>query len=321
MKKGYFYIFITTLLFSSMEIAMKIVANQYNPIQLTFIRFFIGALILVPLIRKELKVRGISLYKKDLAFFSLTGFICIVVSMSLYQLSLLYCQASIVAVLFSCNPVFITTLAYFILKEKVTKLTIISIVISIIGMIFILNPWHISGGNKISGMIFVVLSAATFAFYAVIGKSKSDKYGGIVTTGCTFIVGSIEMLILILLTHISFISGLLTSCGLNIFADIPVIRGITLQSIPSLVYIGVLVTGLGYTLYFLAMEKTSAITASVVFFIKPALAPVLAFLIIHESITLNTIVGIILIIAGSSITFISNSGSTNSRSTKPSLKS
>ena len=48
MKKGYMYITLTTLIFSTMEIALKLVSNNFNPIQLTFTRFFIGGLFLLP---------------------------------------------------------------------------------------------------------------------------------------------------------------------------------------------------------------------------------------------------------------------------------
>lgn len=55
MKRGYLYILITTLLFSSMEVALKCIAGQLNPIQLNFSRFLVGGLVLVPLAVRELK--------------------------------------------------------------------------------------------------------------------------------------------------------------------------------------------------------------------------------------------------------------------------
>jgi drug/metabolite transporter (DMT)-like permease len=51
------------------------------------------------------------------------------------------------------------------------------------------------------------------------------------------------------------------------------------------------------------MEETSASTASIVFYIKPALAPILALIILKEAIDLSTIIGIVLIIIGSIINF------------------
>jgi len=306
MKKGYLYILLTTLLFSTMEIALKMVTDQFNSIQLTLIRFLIGAIILAPMAKRSLKAKGVSLHRDDYKFFCLTGFICVVVSMTFYQLSILYCKASIAAILISCNPVFVVPLAYYLLHEKITKLTIVSLTLSICGMIFILNPFQVSEQANTLGVLFGILAAVTFALYGVMGKKKSEKYGGIVLTCCSFFMGSMEMFLLILLSRIGFISAFFSSNGLITFASIPIIQGIAIHNLLNLIYISVFATGLGYTFYFLAMEETSAITASMVFFIKPAIAPVLAFIILHESMAANTIAGMVFIFAGSCLTFLSN---------------
>ena len=112
------------------------------------------------------------------------------------------------------------------------------------------------------------------------------------------------MFLLIMVSRIGAVSLLLRRAGLNDFASIPILRGFAPDNILDIVYIGVFVTGLGYMFYFLAMEKTSAATASLVFFIKPALAPVLALLLIREPITPAMLAGMVLIIAGSLISFI-----------------
>lgn len=305
MKNGYIYILLSTLLFSTMEIALKLVTSQFHPIQLTFLRFLIGAIILSPLAIKNLKERKLSLTRDDFSFFILQGFLCIVVSMTFYQLAVVNGKASIVAVLFSCNPIFVIPFAYFIVKEKIYKHTIISLFISISGIIFIMNPLHMTSNPY--GIIFSLLAATVFALHSVIGKTRSNRYGGIVQTCFSFFAGSFQMLILILISKISFISEWLAGSSLEVFSNIPILHGITLNNIPSLIYIGIFVTGLGYTFFFLAIEKTSATTSSLVFYIKPALAPVLALIILKESMAPTTIVGILLIIMVSLVTFISNS--------------
>ena len=55
MKRGYLYIAVTTLLFSSMEVALKLISGQFNPIQLNFSRFIVGGLVLIPFAVRELK--------------------------------------------------------------------------------------------------------------------------------------------------------------------------------------------------------------------------------------------------------------------------
>jgi environmental stress-induced protein Ves/uncharacterized membrane protein len=142
--------------------------------------------------------------------------------------------------------------------------------------------------------------------YSVIGKKRSAKYGAVILSSFSFLMGSIELLILIFLTRIEFISNWTSGIGLSVLDNIPIIQGITYGNILIVAYMGIFVTGLGYLFYFMAMEETSASTASLVFFIKPALAPILAYLLIHENIAINSIYGIALIILGSSIVFISN---------------
>jgi len=301
MKKGYWFIILSAFLFSTMEIVLKMVSNQFNPIQVSFLRFFIGALLLLPLALKNLRNRGVHINKDDFKFFLLTGFICVVVSMTFYQLAILYCKASLVAILFSCNPVFVVTFAFFLIGEKLYKHTIISMILSIIGMICILNPFKMT--ISLQGIIFIMISSITFALYSVISNKRCVKFGGVVITCFSFLLGSLEMLVLIFISKLSFIATFFSINGLKEFSNIPIFQGITLQNMPILAYISIFVTGLGYTFYILAMEETSASTASIVFFIKPALAPILALIILKEAIAINTIIGIIFIIVGSIINF------------------
>ncbi|WP_046783360.1 DMT family transporter, partial [Lactiplantibacillus plantarum] len=100
MKKAYLYIAISTLMFSSMEIALKMAGSAFNPIQLNLIRFFIGAIVLLPFALRALKQTGRKLVSADWRLFALTGLVCVIVSMSLYQLAITVDQASTVAVLF-----------------------------------------------------------------------------------------------------------------------------------------------------------------------------------------------------------------------------
>ncbi len=51
--------------------------------------------------------------------------------------------------------------------------------------------------------------------------------------------------------------------------------------------------------YFLAMEYEPASVVSLVYFFKPALAPVLAWMVHGEIVSTNMLVGIVLIVAGS----------------------
>lgn len=54
-KKGYFFIVVTILMFTSYEVVLKFISGQLNSMQLTLCRFSVGFLILLPLALHTLK--------------------------------------------------------------------------------------------------------------------------------------------------------------------------------------------------------------------------------------------------------------------------
>ncbi|MDP5255298.1 MULTISPECIES: DMT family transporter [unclassified Vibrio] len=300
MSFGYFCILISTLFFSSIEIVLKLVSADFNPLELNFLRFAIGSAMLFPLALRSLKRLNMRIEARHWPRFLFTGFLCVVVSMTCFQLAISYTQASIVAILFSCNAVFVIPLAHVLLKQTMNWVSVGSLLLSVVGMIFILNPEHMP---NTTGVILALLSALAFALYGITGQVGQKKYGynGLVLTFFSFFAGSLEMLLLMSLTHLPIVSEGLTSLGLAQFSQLPIIAGISWQSLPTLIYLGIFATGFGYACYFMAMERTSAATTSVIFYIKPALAPILALPILGEVLHINTVIGIGFIIAGSAL--------------------
>lgn len=280
-----------------MEITGKLIVGV-NPLQLNFLRFLIGGLFLVPFALRSMKYKKIKLKKEDFLYFVMTGFLCVVVSMSFFQLAVTYTKASTVAIIFSTNPVFTIILAYFVLKEKMNRGTVISVVLSIVGMVFILNPFGINSDMK--RISFAFLSAVSFSIYAVIGKLRSERYGCMVLNCMTFLTGDIIMFFLMLISKMPVIINFIgTNENLRFMADIPIFYGISSVNIIPVMFLGIVVTGMGYMFYFLAMDKTSASMASMVFFIKPVLAPIFALIVLEETILANTTIGICFILIGS----------------------
>ena len=299
-KQGYFCIAFTTLMFSLMEIALKFIGGDLNPIQINFSRFFFGGLVLLPFAVKKLqklKAEDVHMEQSDLLYFAFLGFVGMVISMSLYQLSLLHANASVVAVLFSSNPLFVLVLAYLILREPIHIRNIAALLLDVVGIVFIIDPWNMH--VEMLGVVLTLSATLVFALYTVLGKRKCAKFGGLVVTCFGFLFGSIELIAVSLIGYIPPAADLLIANGLGKFAYVPFISGYTLENLPIVLFVYLGVTGLGFASYFIAMEKTSANTAALVFFFKPVLAPILAFFILHEQIPMNMIAGILLILAGS----------------------
>lgn len=305
-KKIITYILVASLLISSLEITLKIAGNTFHPVQLTFLRFIIGGLALLLPSLISMRKNNIRPVLKDWTLLALNGFMVVVISMILFQLAVDHAKASTVAVLFSCNPVFTLLLSYLFLQEKLSKLTLLSIVLSSIGLLVIVNPANL---NEPLGMTFALLSAIAFSVYSMISRLVSIRTGlsGLAVTGFTLLIGSIELLGLMLLTHLQPLAAVLAGVpGLETFVHIPVWAGIAWDNVPLLLLAGIGNSAAAFALYFLIMELSNVSVASIPFFIKPGLAPLLSFLILSENITVHLIIGIVIILAGSLLVIYSN---------------
>ncbi|HAH62456.1 MAG TPA: EamA family transporter [Treponema sp.] len=301
-KKGILFIALSTVLFSSMEVALKFVSGQFNPVQLTCTRFFIGGIFLLPFASRSLKSHGEKITADAAAYFALLGLFNVVLSMMFYQLSVMNANASAVAVLFSSNPVFVLFFAFLLIHERVKRHEVIALLLDVAGIAVIVTGARSAGTP--AGFLFAGLSVVFFALYSVSGKKGCRRYGGAAVTCGSFLFGSLELFLFIALSHAAPVSGMLRNAGLSVFADIPLFAGYTPAVVPVFLYICIAVTGGGFVSYFMALEYTSPSLASLVFFIKPVLAPVFALLFLHETIAPAMLCGIAIIAAGSLVSFI-----------------
>ena len=280
MKKAYFFVVLTAFLFGTMEVACKAAGNQLDPFQLTFLRFAIGGLILLPFAAAELKQNRIKLTAKDILILAGVGALGIPLSMVFFQLGVMNSNAATASVLICINPFFTMVFAHFFTEEKLNRNKFIVLAIGLAGLIFMIKPWNIQEGNTVIGIVYMLLAAVFFGAYTVAGKVSVQKMGIMAQTSISFILGSLILFIIILIT------------------GKPVVAGVT-DSFILVLYVGIFVTELGYYSYFMAIKNSDAATGSLAFFLKPAIAPVMAVIFLKETILWNTYIGIGLILAAS----------------------
>jgi len=288
-KNSTVYILAAAFLFGTMEVAIKLAGSTFGAVQLTFLRFLLGGIFLLPFALRDLKKRQCRLTAGDWLYLLLLGFICICVSMVLFQIGIMRTNANLAAVIISTNPVFTMLFAQFIINEKFTKRKVAGLALNIVGLIFAANPLTLLNGKADAGGILITLAAAVaFGLYTALGKKRIAKIGGLAQNSLSFLLGSAMLLIVLTVTKQ------------------PVFTGIEGGNILLLLYLSVMVTGTGYYCYVKAIELSGPSTASVTFFIKPVFAPLLAFAVLGEPITVNLIIGIAFVLAGSYVSFRRN---------------
>nr|MBP7310607.1 DMT family transporter [Candidatus Cloacimonadota bacterium] len=131
-----------------------------------------------------------------------------------------------------------------------------------------------------TGIILSIIAAITFGFYTVLTKSAVSKYGNFFTNSLSFLMGGLVLTIV------------------NLLIGKPMGFRLSASNILFMAHLGLIVTGLAYLLYFEGMKKIGAARASVYFFLKPALATLLAYFILHERLGMWQLVGIAFVMIG-----------------------
>lgn len=253
MKKGIGYALLTAVLFVTLEPVSKLIADEVNPYAITFWRFIIGAVILLPPAIVKIKKEKIHIGLKDLGIMTGLGILFICISMIALQIGVKKAESpSLIAIIFSSNSIFTILFAILILREKLNKNKVIALALGVVG---VLACADFSTATSMESVLYGVFAALSFSLYTVLGQKYAKKFGGIIQTGIVFLTGSVVLFIALLVMGIDIT-----------FSASP-------NTLITLIYLGILVTGVGYGCYFKAIEKGGAIMASLAFFIKPILTP------------------------------------------------
>ncbi len=283
-RKSILYIVLTAFCFGTMEVASKLGGASFDSIQLVFLRFVIGGLILLPFAVHDLKKKNYRLTPSDWLYLLALGAVCVCISMAMFQIGVTRINANLASIIISMNPLFTMIFAKFIVDEPFTKKKALVLVISFAGLVIVVNPATLIGGTiDVTGLLITVGAAVSFGLYTAMGKKRIAKLGGMVENAVSFLLGSAVLLVFMA------ISGT------------PVLAGINTETLPVLLYLGICVTGIGYYAFLKAIELSGASNASIAFFIKPVVAPIAAWLVLGEAITWNFVAGVVVILIGSYI--------------------
>lgn len=282
-KKVIGLILATAFLFATMEVALKIGGANYDSLQLTFLRFLIGGIVLLPFGIKEYRKNRADIHPGDWVWMLLLGIVCIPISMLCFQLGIERSNAATAAAIICMNPIFTMIIAGIFTDEEMSRTKYLAIAIAVGACTFLMRPWDVQEGNTPMGLALLLTAAITFGAYTVMGKRTLKRIGSYAQTSFSFILGALVLMAVILVMGRPVTAGIM---------DHPLV----------LAYVGIAVTGLGYLCYFEAIKASDATTGSIAFFIKPGISPILAILILNERIEWNTIVGILMFFVASYFT-------------------
>ncbi len=301
-SKGYLLIGLAALLFSTTEIALKALGDSFAPIQLTMERQLVGAAALGLILFLRGGLRNMALRGRDWLTVLMISFIVGVVHMSLIQLALLTEDASAVAAILSSSPVFSFLFAHFILKEPLRLNHFLALLFQVAGILAILNPSSLE--MTLRGFLFVLFGTLCFALYGTLAKKNFSRFSSGQLAFLTLLCSSLELLLILLIGRTAGGAAFYQRIGLDFYANVPLIPGLTWKSALIFLYVAVVLAGGGQLLNTVIVEYTSATESSFIYFLKPLISCVLAVLLLHETISRNRILGLIFSAAASLLAIV-----------------
>ena len=243
-------------------------ADGYGPGELALLRFGTASAVLaLYALAKRMRLPQPS----ELPLIALTGFLGI----SVYHVALNFgevtVQAGAASLLISAAPVFTALLSVAVLKERLTGLGGLGILLAVAGVALI----ALSGGRGLHftpGALLILLAATVAAVYSILSKKLLRRHAALEFTCYSIWAGTLPLLV--------FLPGLL--------------RRLPVAAPPAtlaVVYLGIFPAAIAYLLWNYALARMPASLLSSFLYLSPVLASLIAWIWLGEVPALLTIVG------------------------------
>ena len=274
----YLLLILLALIWASAFFNIKIATYSFGPITIAFLRVFFGAIpVLLLCYYKKIKVEAFS---KDWHWFAMIGFINLVAPFYLIAYGVQSVQSNLAAILMSTTPLSSTVLGHFYTKnEKFNFVKTIGILIGFSGILYLFSDNILINENNILSALLILLGSTCYVIGGVLTLRISKKKNENVT-------GSILIWAVIIL--IPIVS----------FAEQPWNINPRLDSTISVMYLGLVSTGIAWLLRFKILVKNGLIFQSQVSYLIPIFGTILSYIFLKELITFKVLISLIAVSVG-----------------------
>ena len=274
------YILLTLLglIWASAFFNIKIATYSFGPVTIAFLRCLFGAIpVLLLCYYKNIKIEAFS---KDWHWFALIGLINLVIPFFLIAYGVQSVQSNLAAILMSTTPLSSTVLGHFYTKnEKFNFMKTFGILIGFSGILYLFSDNLLIDDSNFLSALLILLGSTCYVIGGVLTLKISKKKNENVT-------GSILIwAVIILIPLVCFIEQ-----PWNIVPR--------LDSTISVIYLGLVSTGIAWLLRFRILVNNGLIFQSQVSYLIPIFGTILSYIFLKELITIKVIISLISVLIG-----------------------
>ena len=276
--QDYILLVLLALIWASAFFNIKIATYSFGPVTIAFLRVFFGAIpVLLLCYYKDIKIEAFS---KDWYWFALIGFINLVAPFFLIAYGIKSVQSNLAAILMSTTPLSSTVLGHFYTKnEKFNFIKTFGILIGFSGILYLFSDNLLIDENNFTSALLILLGSTCYVIGGVltlkISKKKNENVTGSILIWAT----------IILIPLVSFIEQ-------------PWNLTPRLDSTISVIYLGLVSTGLAWLLRFRILVNNGLIFQSQVSYLIPIFGTILSYIFLKELITTKVLISLIAVCVG-----------------------
>ena len=278
---------ILALIWSSAFFNIKIATYSYGPVTIALLRTFFGAIPVVGIcLIKKIKIEAFS---KDWYWFAAIGMINLVIPFFLIAYGVQRVQSNLAAILMASTPLSATVLAHFFTdNEKINLTKILGVLVGFSGIVFLFSDNILINESNFTSALLILIGSTFYVVGGLLTIKISNKKNENVTASI-------------------LIWGTLFLIPITIFTEKPWNLNPSIDSTISLIYLGVVATGLAWLLRFRILKTNGLVFQAQVAYLIPIFGIILGYIFLKELITPKVLISVAAVIIGIYLVKKSNS--------------
>ena len=266
------------VLWASASAATKIGLQSAQPFVIAVTRFFIAAVIMLFISHVILKERLPQQQEwKQIAIY---GVLNISIYLGIYVIAMMNVSAGLGTLSVGTNPVLISIITAIWLRQQVKRATIISLILCTAGILVAAYPLLKNSYATPTGLVLLLISMLAYSTGAVyFSKNKWNGLHILVINGWQTLFGGIVLLPFLFAFY---------NADKNVY---------DIKSIACIVWLAIPVS-IGAVQLWLYLLRDNPVKASFWLFLCPVFGFIIAAVMLKEPVSLNTFIGVALVIAG-----------------------
>ena len=277
-------IVLLALIWGSGFLWIKLADRGFSAVEVTLARLALGAAVLFVIVRARRE--AIPRSRRLWTHIVVAALFANAVPYLLFAVAEQTVDSSTAGIINATTPLWTVVLALAVRHQKsVTGWQAAGLITGFAGAVLIFTPWHTAGGLLSAGGLECLAASVSYA----VSYIYMDRYlarrgiGAVVLSACQLAAASVMLAIALA------VSG----------AQAP---HVTAESVAAVAVLGIVGTGVAYVLNYQIITSEGATVASTVTYLLPVVAIVLGVLVLGESVTVITLAGIALVLAGVALT-------------------